>query len=130
MPKLSKLSKERLSTCDVRLQEICNEVIKHIDFTVLIGYRDQKDQDLAFKNGTSKLKWPNSKHNSFPSKAVDIAPYPIDWHNRDRFCLLAGWMLCTAKQKGIKLRWGGDWNRNYNPKDETFQDFPHFEIDE
>ena len=31
---------------------------------------------------------------------------------------------------GINLRWGGDWNQNWEVNDNKFDDFPHFEIKE
>lgn len=119
-----------LQTCDERLQRLFTEVIKHVDCTVIQGHRGKDEQDEAFRKGHSKLKFPNSKHNSFPSKAVDVAPYPIDWTNRERFTYFAGIVKGLAISMNIPLRWGGDWSRNFDPKDETFLDLPHFEIDE
>ena len=43
--------------------------------------------------------------------------------------LLAGFILCIAAQKGIKLRWGGDWDNDFDTRDEgRFRDLPHFEL--
>ena len=44
MPKFGKRSKERLATCDERLQEVFNEVIKFVDCSVLEGHREQERQ--------------------------------------------------------------------------------------
>lgn len=129
MPTLSKTSQQRLSTCDPRLQVIVIAAIKRIDFTVLCGHRGQQDQDDAVARGFSKTPWPKSKHNSLPSAAVDLAPYPIDWHNLDRFKALAMIMIDEAHKAGTKIRWGGDFNRNGLP-DDKFIDMPHFELDE
>lgn len=128
MPQLSEKSKLLLSSCDVRLQEICNLAIEIMDFTVITGHRTKEEQEKAFLGGKSKLKWPDGKHNQMPSMAVDIAPYPIDWNDTARFYLLAGIMLGIARQRGIKLRWGGDWNGDFNLKDNKFQDVGHFEL--
>lgn len=131
MPKFSKISLDRLHTCDERLQAICEEVIKHFDFTVVCGRRDKEDQDAAYNSGKSKLKWPESKHNRMPSLAVDIAPYRnggIAWSDTRSFYYLAGLMKGIAAQKGITLRWGGDWNSDNDFSDQSFNDFPHFEI--
>lgn len=134
MPKFSRESLTQLATCDKRLQQVLSEVIKVFDFSVIEGHRDQKAQDRAYAKGLSKLRWPNGNHNSLPSMAVDIAPYPIDWSEKEkahlRFAYLAGFVMSEAERLGIKLRWGGDWNRNQDPRDETFLDLPHFEIDE
>ena len=128
MPKFSVKSQRILSTCDPRLQEICNEVIKFFDITILSGHRGKQEQDRLVNEGKSKLEFPASKHNLSPSLAVDIAPYPVNWSDTGRFKLLAGIMFGIASQKGIKLRWGGDWNGNWDFKDQTFNDLPHFEI--
>ena len=67
----------KLRTCDYRLQMLFEEVVKHYDCTILQGHRDKATQDAYFEAKKSKVKWPNSKHNSNPSLAVDVAPYPI-----------------------------------------------------
>ncbi len=130
MYKYGKKSRERLATCDPRLQEIFNEVIKVMDISILCGHRSEEEQQKAFNNGNSKLQYPNSKHNSTPSIAIDVAPWNggIDWENYKSFYFLGGLALGIADQKGIKLRWGGDWNRNGKFDDQTFDDLVHFEI--
>lgn len=126
--KFSKRSQEKLETCDSRIQEIMNEAIKIIDFTVLEGHRSKDLQNLYYEQGKSKLKYPQSRHNSYPSMAIDIAPYPIDWNDRERFVYIAGIIKGIGMAMGYKIRWGGDWNMNNNLKDQTFFDLPHFEI--
>lgn len=128
MPTFSKLSEQRLSTCAQPLQDLLREAIKHVDFTVLYGHRGQDEQDDAFRSGASTLKWPQSKHNKLPSLAVDIAPYPIDWNDTARFARLFGFIERIAQEKGIKIRWGADWNNNYRTKDERLVDMPHIEL--
>ena len=128
MPSFSRRSKDKLETCDSRLQDIMQEVIKHYDCTILEGHRDEATQDEYFRTGRSKVEYPNSKHNSYPSKAIDVVPYPIDWNDKERFYHFGGFVKGIAAQMGIKLRWGGDWNSNNDFKDQTFHDLPHFEI--
>jgi peptidoglycan L-alanyl-D-glutamate endopeptidase CwlK len=132
MPKFSKKSKEALATCDERLQKVLNFAIKYYDFSVLEGHRSKEKQNEYFYQGKSKLKFPNSKHNSLPSKAVDIAPWQkgigIDWQDKDRFTILANRIIGIALAMGIELRWGGDFNNNMSTKDSTFFDGPHLEI--
>jgi peptidoglycan LD-endopeptidase CwlK len=134
MPKFGKESLIQLSTCDLRIQKVMTEAIKEFDFTVLEGHRGKEAQNAAYAKGNSKLRWPHGNHNSNPSRAVDIAPYPIDWSNKLaaqlRFAYLAGHVMSIARRLDIPLRWGGDWNRNQDPRDETFLDLPHFELDE
>jgi len=117
-----------LNTLDHRLAEVLEEAIKHFDFVVLQGHRNEADQNKAFDDGFSKVRYPNGKHNTMPSMAVDVAPYPIDWDDSERFVYLAGWIMGIAAMKGIRLRWGGDWNSDRQNKDERFRDIGHFEL--
>ena len=130
MPRFGKKSRERLSTCDKRLQDLFNEVIKTVDCSVLEGHRSEERQNKLQEEGKSKVRYPKGRHNASPSNAVDVAPYPIDWNDRERFHLFAGFVLGVANRMGITLRWGGDWNMNFNLKDNNFDDLPHFEIRE
>lgn len=123
MYKFGSSSKSRLKTCHPKLQEIMNELIKVMDVTILVGYRDEKDQNTAYSKGNSTLKYPNSKHNKRPSRAVDVAPWVnggIPWKNKEKFCEMGGMMKAIAHMKGIKVRWGGDFK--------TFFDGPHLEL--
>lgn len=128
MPQFGEISQKRLAECAKPLQDIANEVIKTFDFTILCGHRGELEQTKMLKEGKSTLSYPNSKHNQMPSIAIDVAPYPIDWNDKERFFLLAGLFFATANAKGIVLRWGGDWNCNWNFEDQTFDDLPHFEL--
>ena len=128
MAKFGKRSKERLSTCDEKLQKIFNEVIKHVDCSVLEGHRSGERQNKLYDEGKTKVRYPNGRHNANPSRAVDVVPYPIDWHDRERFHLFAGFVIGIAQSMGIKLRWGGDWNMNFEEDDNNFDDLPHFEL--
>jgi peptidoglycan L-alanyl-D-glutamate endopeptidase CwlK len=122
MYRYSKRSKNRLAECDERLQKIMLEAINHMDLTILCGHRGEDDQNRAFRNGKSKLKYPKSKHNKKPSMAVDVAPYPISWTNIERFEDMGLLIKGIARKLDINIEWGGDWK--------TFKDYPHFEIEE
>ena len=128
MPKFGKKSKLRLLTCDYRLQDVLKEVIKTVDCSVLEGHRDEERQNKLFKEGKTKVTYPKGRHNAQPSRAVDVVPYPVDWEDRERFHLFAGFVLGVASGMGISLRWGGDWNQNFEVDDNKFDDFPHFEL--
>ena len=130
MPKYSTRSKQRLSTCDERLQKVFNEVIKHVDCSILEGHRSKERQNKLYDEKRTKVKYPNGRHNSNPSKAVDVTPYPVDWEDRERQTLFAGFVLGIARGMGYKLRWGGDWDQDFQVMDNRFDDFPHFEIKE
>ena len=130
MPKFGKRSLARLNTCDVEIQALFEEVVKHFDCTVLCGHRSKFQQDdlQGFNPPRTKVSWPNSKHNSNPSLAIDVAPYPIDWEDRERFHMFAGFVLGMATARGIDLRWGGDWDRDTETDNNEFDDLPHFEL--
>ena len=127
MPKFGRKSKERLSTCESNLQKVFNEVIKHVDCSVLEGHREKDRQNKLYKEGKTKVKYPNGRHNRQPS-AVDVTPYPVDWKDRERQTLFAGFVIGVASQMGINLRWGGDWDQDFQVVDNRFDDFPHFEL--
>ena len=120
-------SRNRLNTCHMDIVKVLEQAIKNgPDFSVICGHRNQVDQRKAFDEGLSQVKYPNSKHNAMPANAVDIVPYPVDWDDLNRFRVLAGYILGTADAMGIKLRWGGDWDRDYDESNEKFRDMPHF----
>jgi len=122
MPSFSKRSADKLVTCDERLQILFNEVVKTFDCTILDGHRGEKEQNEAFNSGRSKAKYPQSRHNSYPSMAVDCVPYPINWDDLPRFHRFAGFVQATGIQMGIKVKWGGDFK--------GFFDGPHFQIED
>ena len=128
MPHFGKSSKKRLGTCDSKLQKVFNEVIKHVDCSVLEGHREKDRQNKLFEEGKTKVKYPDGRHNRQPSSAVDVTPYPVDWKDRERQTLFAGFVIGVASQMGINLRWGGDWDQDFQVVDNRFDDFPHFEL--
>ena len=131
MPKFGKTSRERLATCDERLQKVFNEVIKTYDCTVTCGQRGEEDQNKAYNEGRSKVKYPHGKHNGSPSKAIDVYPYPINFKSYQRMCQFAGFVIGIAKSMDIDLIWGRDWHSQWYTKDKnttSLKDYPHFEI--
>ena len=129
----------RLSTAHPDLQRLMHAAMAKqlMDFSVIQGHRGQVEQDAAFASKASKVQWPNSRHNSNPSLAVDIAPYPIRWGDAKdpqrgkaigNFYRLAGIVLATARELDINVRWGGDWNMDGDIYDQKFDDLPHFEL--
>ena len=136
MPKFGTRSLERLKTCHPDIIKVMEEAIKHYDFTVLYGTRTKAEQFELYKQGRTFKdgKWVTtgktvtnldgkvkvSKHNHSPSLAIDIAPYPIDWNNLNRFKELALVVKDAAATVGVNITWGGDWK--------SFKDYPHYEI--
>ena len=120
MPAFSKISQDRLAQCEPELQRLFNDVIKHQDCSILVGHRCKDDQDIACQRGLSHTPWPTSKHNCEPSRAVDVAPYPIDWADIRRFQDFAELVKMRAGVLGIPIKWGGDFT--------TIKDYDHFEL--
>ncbi len=134
MPRFSELSIRRLESCHQDLQLVFLETVQHFDCSVLSGHRSKEEQNRVFLEGKSLLQYPDSKHNSLPSLAVDVVPYPIDWKDKERFYYFAGYVkriaqeLRRQKVVGKELRWGGDWDRDTSMNDQSFFDLPHFEL--
>jgi len=103
------------------------KVIKKTDFSVICGHRDANAQNLAYTQGHSKLKWPNSKHNKTPSEAVDIVPYPIDWNDTSRFETL-GQIVMQTWETEIDDEDKGDWELRWGKNFKGLVDWPHFEL--
>ena len=87
-------------------------------------------QQELFKQGKSQKDGIHkpSRHNYYPSLAVDVAPYPIDWKDLRAFAAVAKIVQEEAEALGIDIRWGGDWDRDGEWKDERFLDMPHYEL--
>jgi len=139
MHKYGRTSQKRLNTCHVDIITIWTELSRWVNTSVLCGHRDEIKQNQAFKSKNSQLKWPNSKHNAYPSKAIDSGPYVIEIKNVDyddykAFAKFAGYVdliamqLYQAKKITHLIRWGGDWDMDGRTVDQTFNDLPHFEL--
>jgi len=129
MPKFGKRSRDRLATCDPRLQELFNKVIELVDITIICGERGKAAQDEAFASGNSTVQYPGSRHNRAPSMAVDWAPWPIDWDDTSRFLYVAGIIYGVAREMGIEnIRNGADWRRDGRANGNKFEDLGHTEI--
>jgi peptidoglycan L-alanyl-D-glutamate endopeptidase CwlK len=132
----SQRSLSRLSTCHPDLQLLMVEALAApecpSDITIVEGHRSRERQDELVDQGKSQLRWPKSRHNSWPSMAVDVAPYidgSVSW-DWEHFNPLAEhikdtWARLVAEERITggpwKLSWGGDWR--------SFKDAPHWQID-
>jgi len=134
MPTFSKRSQERLLSCHGTLIKLFNEVVKYYDCTIISGNRNEEEQNDLYDRGLSRLRYPNSKHNEYPSAAVDVAPYlkwrdpHIDWDDREGFYHFIGYVKGVADQLGIKIRSGADWDMDLDFHDQEFFDLVHFEL--
>lgn len=153
MPSYSDKSRMELETCHSDLQILFNYVVNHYDCSIIYGNRAKQLQFELFKKGRKQLEdgsWviedvkkvvtykdgynKSSKHNFYPSKAVDAVPFPIVWSDMRRMRMFVGFVLGVAQvlyDKGIikhKIRSGADWDRDWDLDDQRFNDVAHFEI--
>lgn len=141
MNRYSDRSASALATAHPSLAAILRGVLEHWDHRVLTGYRGEAAQRAALRARKSKLDWPRSSHNVYPSRAVDAEPCPVQYPDpipdaaeRDRMKTWARWymwggfVLGYAAARGVKLRWLGDSDGDFDVGDQSFDDLAHFEL--
>ncbi|AHG23456.1 hypothetical protein O197_40 [Edwardsiella phage eiAU-183] len=129
MFKLSSRSLSRLDGVHPDLVRVVKRAIEltPVDFTVIEGRRSVERQREMVATGKSQTM--NSRH--LTGHAVDCAPLvagAIPWNDRAPFKSVSDAMFAAAKEQGVAIRWGGDWNQNGRSDDERFYDGPHFEL--
>ena len=148
---LSKRSLDSLVGVDEHLQRVVKQAIQlsKQDFMVLEGVRTRKQCMINYGKGrtiaqcvakgvpaqyanpkAAKVTWLNdpfaSKH--VTGNAVDLVPYPVDWNDLKKFDAIAQAMLQAAKELGVPVRWGADWDSDGKPRERGESDSPHFEL--
>lgn len=138
MPAFGATSLSRLQTCHPDLVRLFAEVVRIYDCTVIEGHRTASRQAELVKSGASKTN--DSKHLAYPSLAVDVAPYPVEWPDKllapekdrrqswGRWYVFAGIVFATAERMGVKVRWGGSWDGDMDPRHNRFDDLPHWDL--
>lgn len=129
----SSRSLSKLNSCHSDLILLMTEALADpecpSDMSVLEGFRDEERQNQMVEDGKSQLPWPRSRHNSFPSMAVDVAPYvggiSWDWTYyyplADHIKTVWQRLQMDGKTTGqYDLEWGGDWT--------SFKDGPHWQL--
>lgn len=132
-------SKQQLSTIKPDLVRVMTTALHFgvMDMTIVEGRRSKEVQNQYYDERKSRVQWPNGKHNvknpDDLAEAVDVAPYvngSVSW-NKLHCCVMAGLILAAAATLNVKIRWGGNWDRDLEPiTDQDFQDLVHFELDE
>lgn len=121
--KWGKTSLDRLVTCDKRLQDLADMMLarSEFDLTITCGYRTKEEQEDAYQKGTSRAKFGQSKHNVFPSKAIDIIPVKVNWDSNDwKWAYMCALAYDCAMELGIKIKCGFFFK--------SIKDCPHIEI--
>jgi peptidoglycan LD-endopeptidase CwlK len=156
MPHFGERSLSVLVTCSLPIQNVMRAaIVNGPDFSIVSGRRTTAEQAEKVRLGYSKTM--ESKHVADPpdlSLAIDIGPYIPEYgemiigtteqvkrlaarHQQSpvaiqmriwkQYGLLAGWILRVAEEAEVPLRWGGDWDRDWNSIDNNFEDLGHFE---
>lgn len=134
----SQASRAKLMTCNSKLQAIASRALElsPVDIIIIHGWRGKDEQNKLVREGKSKTPWPTSKHNTSDangpcSSAIDFAPVSngrIQWGDTHMFAVVAGCMFSAAKERGVEIRWGGDWDMDGSTTDQTFMDWGHVEL--
>jgi len=138
VPHFGSRSLANLATCHADAQIIMSLVIEEFDCSIVEGHRPQALQDDYFARGLSKVR--TGKHNLTPSMAWHALPYfatkpHVDWNHRESMQHLAGYIRATAF--GLLMaghithtvRWGGDWDRDFDVRETQWDDFAHYELE-
>ena len=142
MPAFGNSSRTRLVTCQPLLRELFKRVVLVRDCSVVCGHRSDVIQDALYAQGrttpgdiVTNAKAGESKHNTNPSEAVDVVPYPELWSSKIAFAKLSvivfdKWaeMEVEGLTEGYILVWGGDWDGDRDPNDTDDWDKPHWEV--
>jgi hypothetical protein len=124
-------------TLHPELQLLFLTVLRTRDHSLIEGHRTDERQEELLALGRTKVGAGDSRHNTIPSEAVDVIPYPFrrrDWTDRDKFHLWIGYVLGIADRlfdEGSmtrRVRSGADWDKDWEASDNEFDDFPHFEL--
>ena len=122
MYKFSEISKKKLETVDIKLQNLMNVAIKEspYDFSITEGIRTMKRQIELVAQGKSKTL----KSYHLRGKAVDIAVWidgKVTWDFK-YYKEVADCIKRVARKLGYVITWGGDWK--------TFKDVTHLQIED
>lgn len=128
MPRFSRSGQAKLAQLDHEFAQLLYEVVREFDCSIIWTHRNEQQQNDANELGFSKLRWPKSKHNQLPSRAVDVVPYPGGYQaSYEQFFEMATYILAEACKRGLYVRWGGHW-KNYNGYGMYDRDWAHFEL--
>lgn len=147
---------KRLEGVDPRLVKVVKRAaeISKVAFIVVEGVRSRENCMVNWGKGRTagqcaawripasyaqpklaKVTWLNNPFNSPHckgadgfGKAVDLLPAPYDWKDTKPFDQVNTAMEAAARELGIDIRWGSDWNQNGRSREKGESDSPHFEL--
>tara|TARA_R110002074_G_scaffold262994_1_gene435104 strand:- start:13432 stop:13860 length:429 start_codon:yes stop_codon:yes gene_type:complete len=111
--------------------------ISEVDFKVICGVRTLAEQKALYAQGRTKpgkvVTWTlKSRHLPDPKtglgRAVDLLPAPYDWKDLGPFTAVADAMMKAARELGVPIRWGANWDGDAQIREKGETDNPHFEM--
>lgn len=132
MAKLGKDSLAVYATLAPGLRTIVDDLLPvltalGLDLKLIQGHRTH-EQQAALPATVTQVKPGHSKHEAWPSLAVDMAIYPVRWKDEVMFGVLNGLVQSIAVRRGVKVRWGGDWDGDGDTLEHTLRDLDHWEL--
>ena len=126
---LDKNSAARLAKAHPLLQKLFNAVASKTPIMILDSQRGRAAQELAFRQGHTKVHFGNSAHNWSPSVALDVVPLPLNWKDTAAFRnMIVNFVVPIAKEMNIPIRVGADFNMDGKYGNDNFVDWPHVEL--
>jgi len=129
-------SRERLKGVDPQLAAVVMRAIEisTVDFTVIEGARSVERQKELYAQGRTKpgpkVTWTlNSRH--IGGHAVDLGVWKngaIDWNDTAGYKAIYDAVMAAAKELGVAIRAGSDWDGDGRRCEAGETDLPHFEI--
>lgn len=119
------LCNEKLQQADPLFQEIFISLKKIFpDCHISWSFRDESDQNLFFKEGKTKVQWPDSKHNILKngspcSRALDLFKLTKDniaLFDREYYRKISTYLIKNL----IPVEWAGNWIK--------FKETDHFQL--
>ena len=129
--KFSNRSINKINTCHESLRELVYKAMDYqrFDIVVIEWHRSNERQDELKRQKLSEKSAGESKHNHFPSLAIDLMPSPTTkWDDIETFKRFGEFMIGVAAGLDILIRWGGDWDMDGKTNDQKFNDYVHFEL--
>jgi peptidoglycan L-alanyl-D-glutamate endopeptidase CwlK len=148
LPSFSQRSLERRAGVHPDLCRLADRAVLRFDCTVLHngGVRSPELQlDLYNQKLTKTLDSKHLMQMDGWGHALDLAPWWPDephvrWPGEEgiseaerierwrRWSAFGGYMMGLAEWMGINVRWGQDWDRDWNFAEHSFIDSPHWEL--
>lgn len=148
--KFGRTSSRELDTVEPELRRVLERAIEIVDFSVIEGRRSIDTQIRYLRKGVTKTI--DSRH--IPrdddgvyqpdglSQAVDLTPYQkgvnpwplagdspeVREKKKHRFYFLQGILYAIARDEGVDVRLGVDWDTDLDFFDQRFDDLGHIEL--